>query len=147
VKTWRSTFLTLLVVAFSVHLFAHHMAVVVAADNGVTNVTSVQLGKIFRAEAKKWTDGREIVLVLHRASSGEAITLEHLNKMTAAQFQAWSNEHRNQVKFVSSDQEMLTVVETTPGAVGLVDVRAVNDKVKVLHVDGKLPMEEGYLPH
>jgi len=31
--------------------------------------------------------------------------------------------------------------------VGLVDVRAVNDKVKVLHVDGKLPMEDGYLQH
>jgi ABC-type phosphate transport system substrate-binding protein len=123
------------------------MAVVVAADNSVTNLTSVQLGKIFRAEAKKWPDGRDIVVVLHRASAGEAITLQHLNKMTAAQFAAWSKEHRDQLKLVDSDQEMLTVVETTPGAVGLVDVRAVNDKVKVLHVDGKLPMEDGYLSH
>ena len=146
-KTRRAACLMILVVAFSVPSFAHHMAVVVAADNGATNLTSVQLGKIFRAEAKKWADGRDIVLVLHRASAGEAITLQHLNKMTAAQFQAWSKEHRDQLKLVDSDQEMLTVVETTPGAVGLVDVRAVNDKVKVLHVDGKLPMEDGYLSH
>ena len=146
-KTRRAACLMILVVGFSVPSFAHHMAVVVAADNGATNLTSVQLGKIFRAEAKKWADGRDIVLVLHRSSAGEAITLQHLNKMTAAQFQAWSKEHRDQLKLVDSDQEMLTVVETTPGAVGLVDVRAVNDKVKVLHVDGKLPMEDGYLSH
>lgn len=146
-KTRRAAFLLLLVAAFSVPSFAHHMAVVVAADNSANNLTSVQLGKIFRAEAKKWADGRDIVLILHRASAGEAITLQHLNKMNPAQFQAWSKEHRDQLKFVDSDQEMLTVVETTPGAVGLVDVRAVNDKVKVLHVDGKLPMEDGYLSH
>jgi ABC-type phosphate transport system substrate-binding protein len=147
VKTCRSTFLLLLVAVFSVPSFAHHMAVVVAADNSATNLTSVQLGKIFRTETKKWPDGRNIVLILHRASTGETITLQHLNKMTAAQFQAWSNEHRDQVKFVDSDQDMLTAVQATPGAVGLVDVRAVNDKVKVLHVDGKLPLEDGYLPH
>ncbi|HEY4054578.1 MAG TPA: hypothetical protein VGL74_12580 [Terriglobales bacterium] len=146
-KTFRSSFLVLLVAAVSVPSFGHHMAVVVAADNGASNLTSVQLGKIFRAESKKWPDGRDIVLILHRASAGEAVTLQHLNKMKAGQFQAWSSEHREQLKFVDSDQEMLNAVQSTPGAVGLVDVRVVNDKVKVLHVDGKLPMEEGYLPH
>jgi len=38
-------------------------------------------------------------------------------------------------------------VQTVPGAIGLVDVRSINDKVKVLKVDGKLPLENGYLPH
>jgi ABC-type phosphate transport system substrate-binding protein len=146
-KTCRSASLVFWVAAFSVPSFAHHMAVVVAGNNSVANLSSAQLGKIFRAETKKWPDGREVVVILHRSSAGEAITLQHLNKMTSAQFEAWSKEHRNQLKFVDSDQEMLTVVETTPGAVGLVDVRAVNDKVKVLHVDGRLPMEDGYLPH
>jgi len=28
-----------------------------------------------------------------------------------------------------------------------VDVRSINDHVKVVKVDGKLPMESGYLPH
>jgi ABC-type phosphate transport system substrate-binding protein len=147
VKTSQASFLVFLVLAFSVPSFAHHMAVVVAPDNTASNLTSVQLGKIFRTEAKKWADGRDIVLILHRVSSGEAITLQHLNKMTSAQFAAWSNEHHDQLKFVDSDQEMVNAVQSTPGAVGLVDVRAVNDKVKVLRVDGKLPMEEGYLPH
>ena len=127
--------------------FAHHMAVVVSKDTGVDNVTSAQLGKVFRAETKKWTDGKPVVLVFHRASPGEMITLQHLNKMSAAQLQAWTAEHRDSLKFVDSDQDVLAIVETTPGAVGLVDVRSVTDRVKIVHVDGKVPMEDGYLPH
>ena len=127
--------------------FAHHMAVVVSKENTVDNVSSAQLGKVFRAETRKWTDGKFIVLVFHRASAGEAITLQHLNKMSATQLQAWTIEHRDSLKLVDSDQEVLSVVESTPGAVGLVDVRSVNDRVKIVRVDGKLPMEDGYLPH
>ena len=127
--------------------FAHHMAVVVSKDNSVDNMSSAQLGKVFRAENKKWPDGKLVVLVIHRASPGEAITLQHLNKMTAAQFQAWTLEHRDSLKLVDSDEDVLSVVASTPGAVGLVEVRSVTDRVKIVRVDGKVPMEDGYLPH
>jgi len=127
--------------------FAHHMAVVVSKDTAVDNITSTQLGKVFRAESKKWPDGKSVVLIFHRASPGEMITLQHLNKMSAAQLQAWTTEHRDVLKFVDSDQDVLAVVETTPGAIGLVDVRSVTDRVKIVRVDGKVPMEDGYLPH
>jgi ABC-type phosphate transport system substrate-binding protein len=127
--------------------FAHHMAVVVSKDNAVDNLTSAQLSKLFRGETRKWPDGRMVVLVIHRASPGESITLQHLNKMTAAQFQAWIIEHHDSVKMADSDQEVLSIVETDPEAVGLVDVRSLTDRVKLVHVDGKVPMEDGYLPH
>jgi ABC-type phosphate transport system substrate-binding protein len=123
------------------------MAVVVSKDTAVDNITSTQLGKVFRAESKKWPDGKSVVLIFHRASPGEMITLQHLNKMSAAQLQAWTTEHRDILKFVDSDQDVLAVVETTPGAIGLVDVRSVTDRVKIVRVDGKVPMEDGYLPH
>ena len=141
----------LLVLGFALSLatpcFAHHMAVVVSKQNSVDNMSSAQLGKIFRAETKKWSDGKLVVLVFHRVSPGEMITLQHLNKMSAAQLQAWTTEHRDSLKLVDSDEDVLTIVESTPGAVGLVDVRSVTDRVKIVHVDGKLPMEDGYLPH
>ena len=127
--------------------FAHHMAVVVSKDNAVDNLSSAQLSKIFRGETRKWPDGRMIVLVIHRASPGESITLQHLNKMTAAQFQAWTVEHHDSLKIVDSDADVLSIVETDPEAVGLVDVRSLTDRVKLVHVDGKVPMEDGYLPH
>jgi ABC-type phosphate transport system substrate-binding protein len=146
-KTARRILVLITLVAAAVPSFAHHMAVIVSKDNSETNLSSAQLRKIFRAETKKWPDDRDIVLVIHRSSSGESATLEHLNKMSPEQWQEWSRHHQGQLKIVNSDQDVLSVVEGTPGSVGLVDVRSVNDRVKVLHVDGKLPHEDGYLPH
>jgi ABC-type phosphate transport system substrate-binding protein len=147
VKTARSLILLISIAGMAVPCLAHHMAVVVSENNAVGSLSSAQLGKIFRTEMKKWPDGSDIILVLHRSSPGENITLQHLNKMSAAQLQAWSKQHKEELRFADSDEDVLSIVQSTPGAVGLIDVRAINDKIKVLHVDGKLPMEEGYLPH
>jgi len=127
--------------------FAHHMAVVVSKQNGVTALSSGQLGKIFRAETKKWPDGKTIQLVLHKASNGETVTLQRLNKMSAQRWQNWVAEHKDTVKLVDADEDVLNYVESTPGAVGMVDVRSVNNHVNIIRVDRKVPMEEGYLPH
>ena len=146
-KTCRSAILLLLALGFAAPCFAHHMAVVVSKQNAVTTMTSAQLSKIFRSETKKWPDGKFITLVLHRSSVGEAVTLQRLNKMSAQQWHAWIADHQDSFKLVDSDDEVLTYVESTPGAVGLVDVRSVNDRVTIVRVDGKVPMEDGYLPH
>jgi len=69
---------------FTTPCFAHHMAVVVSRENNVDNLTSAQLSKIMRFETRKWPDGKAILLVLHRSSPGEALTLQRLNKMSAA---------------------------------------------------------------
>jgi ABC-type phosphate transport system substrate-binding protein len=127
--------------------FAHHMAVVVDKDNAVGNVSSAHLAKIFRSEVKKWPDGKDVVLLLHKSSSGEMITLEHLTKMSAADLKSLIAAHKNSIMMVDSDADLLKLVEATPGAVGLVDVRSVTSGINVVRVDGKLPMEDGYLPH
>jgi ABC-type phosphate transport system substrate-binding protein len=127
--------------------FAHHMAVVVNKDNNVAEVTPAHLARLFRLEDRKWPDGKDVVVVLHRDSAGEAATLEHLSKMSAADFKAFMASHKEVFTLVDSDDDILRFVEQTPGAVGLVDVRSINDQVNVLRVGGKLPMEDGYLPH
>ncbi|HJT69544.1 MAG TPA: substrate-binding domain-containing protein [Terriglobales bacterium] len=127
--------------------FAHHMAVVVSKRNGITGMTSDHLEKIFRQETRKWSDGGEIRLVLHRSSPGETETLARLNKMTPQQWQNWVAAHRESIQFVELDEDVLKYVENTPGAIGLVDVRSVTDHVNIIRVNGKVPMEAGYLPH
>lgn len=122
------------------------MAVVVDKNNAVGNVTSAHLAKMFRSEVRKWPDGREIVLVFHTASSGEKTTLERLLKMSDSELQSLIAAHKNSVR-MSSDAEALDLVESTPGAVALVDVHSINGSVNVVKVDGKLPTEAGYLPH
>jgi hypothetical protein len=54
------------------------------------------------------------------------------------------NESRLSVKIVESDEDLLRAVEATPGAIGILDVYAINSSVKVLRVDGKLPFDVGY---
>ncbi|MBV9181245.1 MAG: substrate-binding domain-containing protein [Acidobacteria bacterium] len=146
-KTFRSGALLIAVGLLAAPCFAHHMAVIVSEENTVQNLTSTQLGKIFRSETKKWPSGKNITLVLHRSSPGETVTMAHVNRISTQQWEAWINEHQDSVKLLDSDEEVLSYVASTPGAVGLVDVRSVNDRVKVVHVDGKLPLEAGYLPH
>jgi ABC-type phosphate transport system substrate-binding protein len=146
-KSFRVPTLLAWLILLAAPCFAHHMAVVVSPENTTENINSAELGRIFRCETKKWTDGREIHLVVNRSSEGQALTLQRLNKMSVSQWQTWIKEHKHQLTFVDSDQEVLNLVGSTPGAIGLVDVRSVNDHVRVVHVDGKLPLETGYLPH
>jgi phosphate transport system substrate-binding protein len=127
--------------------FAHHMAVVVNKGIAVQNVTSAHLAKIFQGEVKKWPDGRNVVLILHSSSLGEIVTLEHLNRMTEAEVRALLASHRDTIRTVGSDADVIDVVATTPGAIGFVEERSITDRVTVVRVDGKLPMEAGYLPH
>ena len=54
------------------------------------------------------------------------------------------NENRKVIQIVETDEDLFRAVEATPGAVGLVDVYAINSSVKVLRVDGKLPFDAGY---
>jgi len=141
------TFLIFFLVSSVAPCLAHHMAVVVDKDNMVGNVTSVHLAKIFRWEIKKWPDGKEAVLVLHTVSSGEKSTLERLLKLSDRDLQAFIATHKNSLKMVATDAEVIDLVGSTPGAVGLVDVHSINGSINVVKVDGKLPAEAGYLPH
>ena len=127
--------------------FAHHMAVVVNKDNNTGEVSSPRLGRIFRLETRKWADGKDVVIVLHTDSVGETLTLERLNKMSGNELKSFISSHKDSFTFVDSDADVLRFVEMTPGAVGLVEVHSIDDQVNVLKVDGKLPMETGYLPH
>lgn len=127
--------------------FAHHMAVVVNKDSNVAEVSSAHLAKYFLLEDKKWPGGKEVVLVLHRDSAGENLTLEHLSGMSGKDLKSFIASHKSSFNLVDSDDDVLRFVEATPGALGLVDVRSINDQVRVLKVGGKLPMEDGYLPH
>jgi len=146
-KNCRILCLSVLLISFWAPCYAHHMAVVVNKNNSVQNVTSAQLAKIFRLETKKWPDGSDVVLVLHKSSQDEMGTLARLNKMTADEMRSFLTSHKDAVRMVDTDAEVIDLVAATPGAVGFVYERSINDRVSVVKVDGKLPLEAGYLPH
>lgn len=123
------------------------MAIVTDKDNKVQNVSSAQLAKIFKGELKKWPDGRSVVVVLHTSSPDEVGTLARLTKMTSAEIKTMIADHKDWTRTVPSDAAVIDAVATTPGAIGMVEEHSINDRVSVIKVDGKLPLEAGYLPH
>jgi len=127
--------------------YAHHVAVIVAKGNDVDHMTSANLAKILTADTKRWPDGKNVVVILQRQSAAQMDILGRLGKMSATELKAFLSSHKDSIFLVDSEVELLNLVQSTPGAIGMVDVRSINDKVKVVRVDGKLPMEEGYLPH
>jgi len=126
--------------------FAHHIAVVVDKDNKTQNITSAHLVKILKGEVKKWPDGKSIVLVLHETPD-EITTLARLTKMTDAEVKAMIEERKDSIMRKASDADVIDAVASTAGAIGMVEEHSISGRVIVVKVDGKLPMESGYLPH
>lgn len=48
---------------------------------------------------------------------------------------------------VNSDAEVIRLVESLPGAVGLIDIYSITSSVNVVKLNGKLPLEPGYALH
>jgi hypothetical protein len=125
-----------------------NMAVVVSAGSKLADVPLAELIKYCKGTAKAWPDGKSFVIVLKNPDAPEMhVTLQKLfggGASDARVLIAKLNETRQAVKIVESDDDLLRVVDSTPGAIGIVDVYAINSAVKVLRIDGKLPFDVGY---
>jgi hypothetical protein len=141
--------LSCLVLAVSASYSAmKNMAVVVAADSNLPDLTMAEFTKLSKGALKAWPDGRSFTLVLKDPTSPEMhVAVQKLFGVSPADAKtaiAKINEVRPLIKIVGSDEDVFRTVTTTPGAVGLVDVYTINSAVKVLHIDGKLPFDVGY---
>jgi hypothetical protein len=124
---------------------AKNLAVIVAKNNSVASLSSADLLKVFKFDRAKWPDGKNIVLVLRDPSTPEMKTaINSLYHMQPAEFRSLLASHNKAVIMVTSEDDMLKAVAAIPGAVGLVDVYSITERVKVVRVDGKLPLEPGY---
>jgi hypothetical protein len=123
-------------------------AVVTAAGSKLQDVPLADLSKLCKGTQKAWPDGKSFVLVMKDPESPEMrVAVEKLLGVEPAEAKAAIaklNETHALVKIVANDAELLHTVEATPGAVGVVDVYAINSSVKVLRIDGKLPFDIGY---
>jgi ABC-type phosphate transport system substrate-binding protein len=134
----------LAVVAVSAH--AKQMAVVVDKSNNLGGLTAAELAKVFKFDSRKWPDGRNVVLVMRDPSAPEMRdALEKVYHMQPDELRALIAAHRSEVIIVDSEEKLLKSVQSIPGAIGLVDVYSITGGVNVLKVDGKLPLQPGYL--
>ena len=125
-----------------------NLAVVISAGSKLSDVPLADLIKLCKGIQRAWPDGKSFTLVIKNPESPEMrVAVQKLfgdpsgdPKAAIAKL----NESRVTVKIAGSDEELLRVVDSTPGAVGILDVYSINSSVKVLRVDGKLPFDVGY---
>jgi ABC-type phosphate transport system substrate-binding protein len=142
------------VLSFAALASAKDIALIANKGSAVSAVTMPDLVKLCKAQTNRWPDGKSVTLVVRDPASAEMkMVLEKVYSMTpdaVNEMIATANHGRMNhpaVIVVSSDDELVKKVAGTPGAVGLVDVYAINSSVDVMKIAGKLPFEPGYPLH
>ena len=150
----RRGLLMALLMAGTTLALAKDVALVANKGSAVNAVTIPDLVKLCKAQTPRWPDGKSVTLVMRDPSSPEMkMVLEKVYGMTSQAVNdliATANHGRAghpAILVVTSDDEIVHKVAATPGAVGLVDVYAINSSVDVMKVGGKLPFEPGYPLH
>lgn len=133
---------------------ARDLAVVSNKANGLSAITLPELVKVCKGQTAHWSDGKAVTLILRAPSDPEMkLLLEKVYELSAPQVNelvASANHARPghpAIMIADSDEDLVNKVASIPGAVGVVDVYAINSSVQVLKLTGKLPLEPGYLLH
>jgi ABC-type phosphate transport system substrate-binding protein len=152
---YRQTLSVCLLVAVSVSLAtARDLALVSNKVNSVSALSVPDLVKICKGQTNRWPDGKPVTFIMRSPSSPEMkLLLEKVYEVPHSQVKeiiASANHGRMghpAVIIVDSDEELVNRVASIPGAIGIVDVYAINSSVAVVKLAGKLPLEPGYLLH
>jgi hypothetical protein len=134
------------VAALSLAAQAKQLAIVADTSNNTSNITVAELVKIFNGHNKTWPDGKAIKIVMRDPSSADMqLVLRKLFNMTPEQAHTFIQTHRDAIVIADSDDAVLHFVASSPGALGVVDLYSLTKGVNVVKIDGKLPVEQGYL--
>ena len=121
------------------------LAVIVDKANTTAELSLADLVKVFKGESSRWPDGKAVTVVLRDLSTPEMQTaLQKIYKITPEEFKTLMASHKGAIVIANSEEELLKLVAGTPGAIGLVDVYSITNRVSVLKIDGKLPLQPGY---
>jgi ABC-type phosphate transport system substrate-binding protein len=133
---------------------ARDIALISHKSNPATAIALPDLTKICKGQTSRWSDGKPVTLITRSPGSPEMrIVVQKVYAMSedevSAAIAAANHGRANHpaIIVVSSDEALVQKVQSTPGAVGLVDVYSINGGVNVLKVGGKLPFESGYALH
>jgi hypothetical protein len=133
---------------------ARDLAVVSNKSNSLSAITLPDLVKVCKGQTGHWADGKSVTFVMRNPSAPEMkFFLEKVYELPEAQVKeliASANHGRMghpAVMIVDSDEDLVNKVASIPGAVGIVDVYAINSSVAVVKLAGKLPLEPGYPLH
>lgn len=133
---------------------ARDLAVVSNKANALSGITVPDLVKISKGQTSHWPDGKSVTFIMRAPASAEMkVLLEKVYELPEAGVKELvTNANHGRmghpaIMIADSDEELVNKVASLPGAIGVVDVYAINSSVSVVKLGGKLPLEPGYLLH
>jgi hypothetical protein len=133
---------------------ARDLALVSNKTNSLSTITLPDFVKVCKGQTNHWPDGKSVTFIMRNPSTPEMkLFLEKIYELPEAQVKdviATANHGRMghpAIMIVDSDEDLVNKVASLPGAVGVVDVYAINSSVAVVKLAGKLPLEPGYVLH
>jgi len=133
---------------------ARDLALVSNKSNALSGISVQDLVKVSKGQTNRWPDGKAVTFIMRAPASPEMkLLLEKVYELPESEVKGLiltANHGRNghpAIMIVDSDEDLVNKVASIPGAIGVVDVYAINSSVSVVKVAGKLPLEPGYLLH
>lgn len=127
------------------------IAIVTNPRTSTSDLSFLELRKIFLGEKQFWDDNSRIVLLVRAPVARERdVVLTKIYRMGEAEFQQYwiakvfRAEVSSKPKIVYSGDMTRELVTALPGAIGFLPADDVGDGMKVLRINGKLPGEPGY---
>lgn len=115
------------------------VSIIVNHDVIESSISSSDIKSIFTNKLPKWEDGKKInIIILTDREPTEYFLKQYIHK-SLSQFKThWLKQvftgKAIMFKSVSTHDELLEKVSTTPGGIGFIDPEKVNDSVKVIVV-------------
>jgi ABC-type phosphate transport system substrate-binding protein len=130
------------------------LALISNKSTEVGAITLPELVKVCKGQVSHWPDGKPLSFVTRDPAGPDMkLLLDKVYGMSKDEVKTLivsanhSRANHPAIVVVESDEAVVKTVESTPGAVGLVDVYSISGGVTVVKVGGKLPLEPGYPLH
>jgi ABC-type phosphate transport system substrate-binding protein len=127
------------------------IAIVVNSEVPIDNLSFDDLRKLVLGDKQYWAGSLRVTLLLRAPVSREReVVLRKVYDMNEAQFrQYWIGkvfraETATGPKIVYSTDMAVGLLASLPGSMAFIDFDEVPRNMKVLHIDGKLPGQQGY---
>ena len=144
----------LLILSVSLPASAKDIAVVINKSNPVKTLGLNDLAKICKGTTRRWPDGKDVTFVMRDPGSSDMkMLLQRVYQMNAEQVKSLvvsANQSRRDKPLIiisDTDEAVLKTVQTIPGALGVVDVYSITGGINVLKIEGRVPLDPGYVLH
>ena len=127
------------------------LAIVANRTNPVENLSLEELRKIFLGEQPHWSNGRRVtVVMLEQGKLEREVVLKQIYRMGEKDFSSYflhgmfTGEIHSAPKTLNTPAEVLKFVSNVPGAIGYLRAPEVDESVKVVRIESRLPSEKDY---